>query len=103
MYKDMRVEKGRVRVNFSDVGSGLMSKGPLTGFYIAGDDKNFVPSDAKIDGNSVLVWSKDVSQPVAVRYGFQNTQMLNLYNKEGVPVNLFRTDDWPVQITRDKK
>jgi sialate O-acetylesterase len=103
MYKDMRVEKGRVRVNFSDAGSGLMSKGPLTGFYIAGEDKNFVPADAKIEGNTVLVWSKDVSQPVAVRYGFQNTQMLNLYNKEGVPVNLFRTDDWPVQITLNKK
>jgi sialate O-acetylesterase len=103
MYKDMRVEKGKVRVNFSDAGSGLVSKGPLTGFFIAGEDKNFIPANAKIEGSSVLVWSKDVSQPVAVRYAFQNSQMLNLYNKEGVPVNLFRTDDWPVQITANKK
>jgi len=103
MYKDMRVEKGKVRLNFSDAGNGLINKGTLSGFYIAGEDKNFVPADAKINGNSVVVWSKDVLQPVAVRYGFQNSQVLNLYNKEGVPVNLFRTDDWPVQITVNKK
>jgi sialate O-acetylesterase len=71
----------------------------LTGFFIAAEDKNFVPANAKIEGNSVVVWSKEVNQPVAVRYGFQNSQMLNLYNKEGVPVNLFRTDNWPVQVT----
>jgi sialate O-acetylesterase len=103
MYKDMRVEKGKVRVNFSDAGSGLTNKGQLTGFFIAAEDKNFVPANAKIEGNSVVVWSKEVNQPVAVRYGFQNSQMLNLYNKEGVPVNLFRTDNWPVQVTLSKK
>jgi sialate O-acetylesterase len=49
------------------------------------------------------VWSKDVAKPVAVRFGFRNAATLNLYNKEGVPVNLFRTDDWPVDVVSNKK
>lgn len=102
MYKSMQVEKNKVRVYFTNADNGLMSKGPLTEFYIAGDDKNFVPAEAKIEKNSIVVWSKSVTKPVAVRFGFRNAAMLNLYNKEGVPVNLFRTDDWPVDVKTTK-
>ena len=34
-------------------------------------------------------------QPVAVRYGWANNPVCNLYNKEGLPASPFRTDDWP--------
>jgi sialate O-acetylesterase len=103
MYKSMRVEKNKIRINFTNAEKGLMSKGPLTEFYIAGDDKIFKPAEAKIEKNGVVVWSRDVAKPVAVRFGFRNGATLNLYNKEGVPVNLFRTDDWPVDIVTNKK
>ena len=103
MYKNMQVQKNNIRIWFTNVEKGLMSKGPLTEFFIAGDDQNFVAAEAKIEGNSVVVWNKKVSRPVAVRYGFRNAALLNLYNKEGVPVNLFRTDEWPVQIEVKKK
>jgi sialate O-acetylesterase len=98
MYKSMQVEKNKVWIDFTNADNGLISKGPLTEFYIAGEDKNFVPAEAKIEKNSIVVWSKNVTKPVAVRFGFRNAAMLNLYNKEGVPVNLFRTDDWPVDV-----
>ena len=103
MYKNMQVQKNNIRIWFTNVEKGLMSKGPLTEFFIAGDDQNFVAAEAKIEGNSVVVWNKKVSRPVAVRYGFRNAALLKLYNKEGVPVNLFRTDEWPVQIEVKKK
>jgi sialate O-acetylesterase len=103
LYKDMQVEKNKVRIFFTNADNGLMSKGPLTEFYIAGEGKNFVPADVKIEKNSIVVWSKNITKPVAVRFGFRNGAILNLYNKEGVPVNLFRTDDWPVQIVTNKK
>jgi len=32
---------------------------------------------------------------VAVRYGWANNPVCNLYNKEGLPASPFRTDDWP--------
>jgi sialate O-acetylesterase len=103
MYKNMQVEKNKARVYFTNAEKGLMSKGPLIEFYIAGEDQNFVAANAKIEGNSVVVWNKDVAKPVAVRFGFRNAAILNLYNKEGVPVNLFRTDNWPVNISLTKK
>ena len=103
MYKNMQVQKNNIRIWFTNVEKGLMSKGPLTEFFIAGDDQNFVAAEAKIEGNSVVVWNKKVSRPVAVRYGFRNAALLKLYNKEGVPVNPFRIDEWPVQIEVKKK
>lgn len=103
MYKSMQVEKNKVRVYFTNAENGLMSKDALTEFYVAGDDKIFKPAEAKIEKNSVVVWSKEVSKPVAVRFGFRNGATLNLYNKEGVPVNLFRTDDWQTDIVVGKK
>jgi sialate O-acetylesterase len=98
MYRSMQIEKNKIRINFTNAENGLISKGPLSEFYIAGDDKIFRTALAKIEKNSVVVWSKDVAKPIAVRFGFRNGATLNLYNKEGVPVNLFRTDGWPVDI-----
>jgi sialate O-acetylesterase len=103
VYKTMQIEKNKVRIYFTNADDGLMSKGTLTEFYIAGDDKVFKSAEAKIEKNTVIVWSKDVTKPVAVRFGFRNGATLNLYNKEGVPVNLFRTDAWPVDIVTNKK
>jgi len=103
VYNNMQVQKNKIRVSFTNADQGLISKGSLTEFFIAGADQKFIAAEAKIEGNSVVVWNKNLSQPVAVRYGFRNAAMLNLYSKEGVPVNLFRTDDWPVQIEVNKK
>jgi sialate O-acetylesterase len=103
-YQSMKIEKGKIRIQFDHAGSGLVSKGgALTEFYIAGEDKNFVLAQAKIEGNTVVVWNKEVKSPVAVRFGFSNGSMPNLFSKEGLPVNLFRTDDWTVDTSAVKK
>ena len=104
MYKNMEVVKGKIKINFINADNGLMSKGDtIKGFYIAGADKNFVPAFAKISGNSVVVSGKNVKDPVAVRFDFTNTAIPNLFSKEGLPVNLFRTDDWNDVNTVPKK
>ncbi len=108
LYDSMTVEDDKVRILFSHVGSGLMSgfelpfefeksePPPLAQFLIAGKDRKFVPAQAKIDGKSVLVWSDQIKEPVAVRYAWAcNPEGCNLYNKEGLPASPFRTDDWP--------
>jgi sialate O-acetylesterase len=59
---------------------------------IAGADGRFVPAKAKIEGKTVVVSSREVKEPVDVRFGFTNTAMPNLFSAEGLPVNLFRTD-----------
>ena len=66
----------------------------LSGFGIAGADRKFVWADAVIDGNKVIVSSPEVKEPVAVRYGFSQSPVCNLYNEAGLPASPFRTDDW---------
>ncbi len=109
IYDSMKIEGNKIRLTFKDTGSGLQMSTPpftptgvpalasteLTGFAIAGADKNFVWAQAQIDGNSVLVSTDQVASPVAVRYGWANNPPCNLYNKEGLPASPFRTDDWP--------
>ena len=96
-YQSMKVEGGAIRVKFSHLGGGLVAKGgkPLKWFEIAGADQKFVPAVAKIDGDSVVVSSPEVSAPVAVRYAWVNfPDGCNLFNAAGLPAAQFRTDNW---------
>lgn len=96
-YKSMNIETGRIRIQFDYAENGLMSKnGAITGFEIAGDDRVFYPATAIIEGSNVIVSSPQVKNPVAARFGFQNESMPNLFSKDGLPVDMFRTDGWPV-------
>lgn len=96
-YEGMEVAGNKIRIRFSGAENGLVAKGGvLTDFYIAGEDRIFHPARATISGSSVVVRSKDVKKPVAVRFGFSNTAMPNLFSKEGLPAGIFRTDNWDV-------
>ena len=93
LYQEMKVEAGRVMLDFTHTGGGLVAKGgDLQGFTIAGTDGNFVPAQAEIQGSRIRVSSADVPTPTAVRYGWSNFPEVNLYNREGLPASPFRTD-----------
>lgn len=109
LYKNMKVEGNKIRVSFDQVGSGLMAgvkkglaptakdpAGKLKSFAVAGADKKWHWADAVIDGDTVVVSSPEVKNPVAVRYAFRMNpgETCNLYNKEGLPASPFRTDKW---------
>ena len=103
IYKKMVTEGNKIRLYFDHVGGGLVAKnGQLDGFAIAGSDKKFVWADAEIQGDTVLVSSREISEPAAVRYAWAIFPFCNLFNKEGLPASPFRTDSWP-GITVDKK
>jgi sialate O-acetylesterase len=97
LYKGMSKEGRSIVIRFDDVGSGLAAAGgePLKGFAIAGEDKAFVWAEAKIVGETVVVSSPEVKDPVAVRYAWANNPACNLVNKDGFPASPFRTDDAP--------
>lgn len=102
-YKQMQVKGGKAVLTFDHVGQGLEARGgELKGFAIAGADRKFVWATAKIESNKVVVSSPEVSLPVAVRYGWANYPVVNLWNKDGLPASPFRTDDFPM-ITFGKK
>jgi sialate O-acetylesterase len=96
MYKSMKVNKNCIELSFTGTGSGLMSSDgkPLNWFTITGVDKNFVPAEAVIKGNKIIVRSEKVLKPVAVRFAWDETAMPNLCNKEKLPASPFRTDHW---------
>jgi len=96
LYRSMQVEGNKIRLFFDHTAGALVAHdGPLREFTIAGADRKFVPAQAAIEGQSVIVWSKQVPQPVAVRFAWRNTAEPNLFNKVGLPASPFRTDDWP--------
>ena len=97
-YRSSNTEGEAVRVSFDQVDGGLIAQGgSLRGFQIAGQDRKFVPAEAKIVGETVVVRSSQVKQPVAVRYGWTDDPACNLYNQSGLPASPFRSDDWPIE------
>ena len=96
VYKSMRVAGSKVTLTFEHTGGGLRSldKAPLTEFMVAGEDRAFVSATAKIKGDTVIVWSAEVHNPKAVRFGWRDTALPNFGNKAGLPASPFRTDSW---------
>jgi len=96
-YTGMKMQGNQIVLSFKHVGSGVMAKGSQPkGFTIAGKDRKFVPASAEIRGDKVIVSSPNVPEPVAVRFGWENFPVVDLWNKEGLPATPFRTDDFPM-------
>jgi sialate O-acetylesterase len=93
-YESMAVEGDKIRLKFSHLGGGLVARdGALKWFTLAGADGTFVPADAVIDGDTVVVHSDTVSAPANVRYAWVNYPVgCNLFNAAGLPAAQFRTD-----------
>lgn len=96
VVKRVKVEDDQIVLTFSHVDGGLVAEGPeLEGFAICGADGKFVWAQAEIKGkDQILVHSVEVPHPKAVRFGWANYPVVNLYNKIGLPASPFRTDDF---------
>jgi len=82
-----------MRLHFENPGGGLEAKvQPMKDFQIAGADKKFVPAEAEISGDTVVVKSAAVPEPAFVRYAWRNAPEASLFNKAGLPAAPFRTD-----------
>jgi sialate O-acetylesterase len=91
----------RIRLSFSHA-SGLQARdGSLPGFQISGADGEFRPAEAKIEGDTVIVWSDQVRQPRHVRYLWEDTAEASLFNAAGLPALPFRSDDFEL-LSRDR-
>lgn len=109
LYRAYEVKGSEVRIAFDHAEVGLMvgekiglepvrelPGGKLKWITIAGADRKFYWADARIEGLILVVSSKDVPNPVAVRYAFtMYADGAMLYNKAGLPTSPFRTDHWP--------
>lgn len=94
-FKQMQLQHDKLELVFSHVGKGLVSKDgkQLTQFMIAGADGKFVPAEAVIKGDKVIVSSANVPKPLNVRFEWNEGGQANLFNKDGLPAIPFSTDD----------
>ena len=65
---------------------------PPSEFTIGGEDGRFFPAKVVIDGETVIVKSERVPQPVAVRFAWSDVAIPNLVNSDDLPASIFRTD-----------
>jgi len=95
LLREARIEGNRIRLLFDHVDGGLQpADRPLTCFTIAGEDRRFVPAEAVVDGDTVVVSSPQVPRPRAVRFAWGAADQPNLHNAAGLPAPSFRTDQW---------
>jgi sialate O-acetylesterase len=92
LFDSATTDGSKMVIHFTHATKLAAKDGPLTGFVIAGDDKKFVPANAVIVGNTVVVSAASVPTPVAVRYSFDHITLGNLVNDAGLPASPFRTD-----------
>ena len=119
VFAAQKIEGKTIRVTFRHTDEGLVARplpsrydvstqigetAPLVrnspdsdveGFAICGADRKWVWAKARIERDAVVVWSDQVSRPVAVRYAWADNPTCNLYNGAGLPASPFRTDDFP--------
>lgn len=92
LYRSHEIEGGAIRVHFRHAEGGLKTSdgaSPKT-FAIAGGDGTFEWADAVIDGETVVVRSDLVSEPVSVSYAWANNPPANLCGTSGLPASPFR-------------
>ncbi|MFC4222042.1 sialate O-acetylesterase [Flagellimonas marina] len=95
--EEMTIEGSKVKLTFINDNGGLTNYGKgYNLFEIAGADKKFYPATVKYNPGqkALIVFSPVVKNPVAVRYGFKDFVVGDLYNCYGIPAPSFRTDDW---------
>ncbi|MEI6340011.1 MAG: FAD-dependent oxidoreductase, partial [Verrucomicrobiota bacterium] len=84
--KSFEVKDKSFVITYSYAESGLTAKdGKLDGFEIAGADGQYVPAQARIEGQNVIAWSDQAREPAHLRYAWEGFPPCSLYNKEGLP------------------
>jgi sialate O-acetylesterase len=116
LYKEMQIEGNKAVLRFDHAGGGLVAKelvpteerkgsktwrvkddssdAKLVGFTLCGKDRKFYRAEARIEGDRVIVTSDQVPDPIAVRYGWADHPVCNLFNSAGLPASPFRSDDF---------
>lgn len=96
-YVSQEIKDGKIYINVENAQYGLCPMWTsLKGFEIAGADKVFHPAFAEIEEKTcrLAVSSKEVPNPVAVRYCYHNYAEASVFNIYGLPLVPFRTDTW---------
>lgn len=93
LYRSHTIVDHSIRVDFDHAAGGLTCPaGSPSGFEVAGEDKVFHPAEATVAGESVLVKSAQINEPVYVRFNWEDTGIPNLFNQAGLPASTFTSE-----------
>lgn len=88
-------EQGNLVVHFENAKGLRTSNGKQPeGFWISDKLGNWKKALAKIEGNTVVLSSDEITNPAFIRYAFAGKPEVNLINESGLPAFPFRTDTW---------
>ena len=91
LYRSYEIEKGNVIIHFAYAEHGLMAKdGDLKEFEVLDDEGTWVPAEAIIKKNTVVIGTGADMPPRGVRFGYSNNSNPNLFNTEGLPASCFK-------------
>lgn len=91
--KKVVVAEDEIVVHFSHAeGLKTSNNQPPTGFWLADSSGLWRPAKARIAGQTVVLSSTEMLNPLYVRYAFAGKPKTNLVNSAGLPAYPFRTD-----------
>lgn len=96
-YKSWTAKGNEAWVSFDNLQMGICRNYDIRGFEVAGEDHVFHPADnvwLHWQTNELVVSSKAVAHPVAVRYAFRDFLPGTLIGGNELPAVPFRTDNW---------
>ena len=95
VFQNYIIKGDKMELDFGQKQDGFKIKDTtLKGFTIAGPDRVFYSAEAMVQNGKIIVFSPEVSIPLAARYGWADNPDCNLYGENGLPVAPFRTDCW---------
>ncbi|MDF3041866.1 MAG: Sialic acid-specific 9-O-acetylesterase [Thermomicrobiales bacterium] len=83
---------GSVTVWFDHAEGLSVRGGGLRGFEVAGENRQFVPADARIEGGAVVLHGHGIVLPRWVRHAWKDNPDCCLYNAAGLPAPPFRLE-----------
>lgn len=91
IFKSAYTDGKEMVIEFSNCPDGFVCKNDVTGFEVAGSDREYKTASFEIRGNQIVVQSEEVDSPKYARYCWTNYQEIGLFGKNGIPVAPFRT------------
>ncbi|HHX60914.1 MAG TPA: sialate O-acetylesterase [Epulopiscium sp.] len=103
--RDYAYEGNKIRLSFNDMGENIIIKPDerfgienlkiekleIKGFEIAGEDLEYVPAKAIVDGAEIVVWAEGIDTPKEVRYAWTNYGPAPVHNQYDLPLAPFTT------------
>ena len=97
-YRSMRVRGNKALIKFKNSTGLFLKNNGSENFEIAGADQVFHNASVTVNAKGLEVWSTNVPSPIAVRYGFKDFLVGNIFNIYGFPASSFRTDGWSIKL-----